>query len=71
MIARTAPAAAPASAFIAVSLTCLVARDTRLVARDTRPLPVAALRRLVFAFDFFAVGRFFVLAIRISRLRVT
>jgi hypothetical protein len=64
MIARTAPAAAPARAFIAVSFTCLVARDIRLVA-----FTLVALRRLALAFGFPAALRFFVVGIRFSRLR--
>jgi len=59
MIARTAPAAAPARAFIAVSFTCFVARDIRLVA-----FTLVALRRLALAFGFPAALRFFVAAIR-------
>jgi hypothetical protein len=51
MIARTAPAAAPARAFIAVSFT-------RFVAREIRRVPFVALRLVVFAFGFPAVVRF-------------
>jgi hypothetical protein len=60
MIARTAPAAAPARAFIAVSFTCFVARDIRLV-----PFTLIALRRLALAFGFPAALRFFVVGISI------
>jgi len=51
-------------AFIAVSFTCFVAREIRLVA-----FTFVALRRLAFAFGFPAALRFFVAGIRFSRLR--